>query len=184
MSEAGPTNAAPTTADKLWNFVHVQAAWFSCVLGAATHLVWLGIVGALICLALHVLRHGFNRPLRRGLATATVLWLILETVNRASGTVVPAADVLPAPLPTLWLLPLWWIFATAFSGSLSWMRGRTTIAVVMGIVFGPLGFVGGERLGALTLHGPLGTDVWFGYALLAAGWAVAMPVLLRATAAE
>lgn len=179
MTIAPTAQGAPSTADKAWNFALVQTAWFCCVLGSATHLVWLGIAGGLVCLALHLLRHGLDTRDRRAFLVATALWVVFETTNRALGVVQPATDPLPAPLAPLWLLPLWWIFATAFRRSLAWMRPWVWLQVVLGAVFGPLGFVGGERLGAVVLGPATDGTPWLGLGVLALEWAVAMPLLFR-----
>jgi hypothetical protein len=65
-------------------------------------------------------------------------------------------------------------FGTTLRGSLSWLVGRYALAAVLGAVAGPLSYLDGAKLGAVTLH----PSRAFSIAALAVGWAVVMPLLV------
>lgn len=60
-------------------------------------------------------------------------------------------------LGPLWLMALWLSFATTIRHSLGWLTGRPVLQVLLGLVGGPLAYLGGESLGALTVNGLWGT---------------------------
>jgi hypothetical protein len=82
-----------------------------------------------------------------------------------------------AALPPPWLLALWAQFATSFRFSLRAVITRPVRAVLFGAVGGPVAFLAGARLGALTLLPPLPS----GLARLSVTWAVALIVFSMAT---
>src|SRR5690606_8376185 len=78
------------------------------------------------------------------------------------------------PYP-IWMSALWLAFATTLNHSLSWLSGRYLLAAIFGAVGGPLCYYAGEKLGAITLHKPLG----YSLGLLAIAWAIAMISVLK-----
>jgi hypothetical protein len=56
---------------------------------------------------------------------------------------------------------------------MGWLKGRWALAVIMGAVFGPLAFIGGERLGAVVF-----LDSTLSIITLSVGWGLLMPLLL------
>lgn len=76
-------------------------------------------------------------------------------------------------VPPVWIVMLWIQFATLFRFTLAWLKGRTALAFVLGLVGGPIAFLAGERFGAASLdHGRLRALI-----ALAAIWATAVPLL-------
>jgi hypothetical protein len=73
-----------------------------------------------------------------------------------------------------WILALWWAFALAIVPLLAYLHRRLLLAAVLGAIGGPLAYLGAAR----------GWDVvqfaspqWHSLLALAAGWALAMPLL-------
>ena len=56
---------------------------------------------------------------------------------------------------------------------MKWMRGRWALAALMGAVGGPLSYLAGSRLGAMSFEEPVSALL-----ALAVIWAVAMPLLM------
>jgi hypothetical protein len=172
---------------KVFNFLALQGAWFACVLGSAADVHWPGYLVTAGFIGVHFAflsrsctgaaaydRRADLRADVRLAGTAFVFGAVVETVNRATGVVVPASDLLPAPLSPLWLLCLWVAFALVVRHSMAWMSGKFFLGALFGAVFGPLSWYGGERLGAVSLaSGPV--PAWV---VLGVEWAIAMPVLL------
>jgi hypothetical protein len=77
-----------------------------------------------------------------------------------------------------WLIALWLQFATLLRFSLRWLDRRPALAGLLGLVGGPVAFLSGQRLGAVTF--PAGTPI----ALAALGlvWAAVTPLLLAVAA--
>ncbi len=75
-------------------------------------------------------------------------------------------------LPPPWLLAMWAQFATTFRFSLRPVITRPIRAALLGAAGGPLAFLAGERLGAVTLLPPLTQTLL----CLSINWAIALVV--------
>ena len=53
------------------------------------------------------------------------------------------------------------------------MQGRLVLGVIFGLIGGPLAYIAGEKLGAISIVSPIALYV------LAAGWAIITPFLVR-----
>jgi uncharacterized protein DUF2878 len=70
------------------------------------------------------------------------------------------------------MLSLWIAFATTLNHSLRWLMTRPVGAALAGALGGPLAYLAGARLGALTLVTPATT-----LAIIALLWMLAMVIL-------
>ncbi|MCX7717223.1 MAG: DUF2878 domain-containing protein [Candidatus Sumerlaeaceae bacterium] len=157
------------------NFLLYQAGWWACVLGAAQgQLLWGPAVTALALAA-----HFAWVSERRGreaifVAAAGVAGAAVELFFMASGVYRLTAAASGLWWTGLWALSLWAMFAAAYDGMLRWLHGRYGLAAVLGAVGGPLAFLAGQALGAITLN-----SQWlYGLLPLGATWAVLAPLLL------
>jgi len=158
----------PSTA--LVNYALYQAGWFACVLGAARGLPGWGSAVACTLAAVHV---GLTREPAielRLMAVAVVVGVLIETILLASGVYAFSSGTLVAGWPPPWMIALWMQFAATFRLSLRPILARPLRALAFGAVGGPLAFLAGERLGAVTFLQPYGVSL----AALAVAWAVAM----------
>jgi hypothetical protein len=157
----------------LVNFIGFQVGWFACVLGAANDKELLGIFIALGIVIYHVVNQGGLLKELKLVLAATAIGLLWETW-------VLNLDILRYPshpdalfwAPT-WLIMMWALFATTINLSMGWLKGRWVLSVFMGAVFGPLAFIGGERLGAVVF-----LDSTLSIITLSVGWGLLMPLLL------
>ena len=159
---------------KILEFLGFQAVWFSCVLGAARGLPWLGPVVGLVFLGLRALACRPAGPWLGLVLLSGAIGYVLDSLLVLSGALTfPPRTALGAP-STLWMVMLWMAFAATLRGSFAWIQGRYGTAVVLGLVFGPLSYFAGERFGAVEFsRGPL-------FALIGVGlvWGAAMPLLV------
>jgi hypothetical protein len=56
---------------------------------------------------------------------------------------------------------------------MSWLKGRLTLAAVMGAICGPMSYYAGSKLGGIVFESPLAAMI-----VLSVGWAVIMPVVV------
>lgn len=153
----------------------MQAVWFSCVLGAANGMPWLGTVVGLSFIGGHLVQAGSDARREAlivlgagGIGAATdVLLLASGTVQYASGSWIPG-------LGPHWMIVLWMAFATTLNVAYVWLRGRPLAAAAMGAVFGPLSYWAGARLGGVVF--PQSTEA--GMVALALTWLVAFPAIV------
>ena len=157
----------------LVNFIGFQVGWFACVLGAANDKELLGMIIALGVIIYHVVTQGDLRKELKLILVALAIGLLWETW-------VLNLDILRYPshpeslfwAPS-WLVMMWALFATTINLSMGWLKGRWVLSVFMGAVFGPLAFIGGERLGAVVF-----LDSTLSIITLSVGWGLLMPLLL------
>ena len=157
----------------LVNFIGFQVGWFACVLGAANDKELLGMIVALGVIIYHIVTQGDSFKELKLVLIALAIGLIWETW-------VLNLDILRYPshpdalfwAPS-WLIMMWALFATTINLSMAWLKGRWVLSVFMGAVFGPLAFIGGERLGAVVF-----LDSTLSIITLSVGWGLLMPLLL------
>lgn len=156
----------------LANFLAFQLGWFGCVLGAAHDHPWLGPLVVLAIVLLHLFLS--RRPMHelRLIAAAMMLGLVIDSLLLASGWLQYPNGAWITGFAPYWIIAMWALFATTLNVSMRWIRGRTGLAVLLGSIGGPLSYLAGQKLGAISFIEP-------NYALLAlaAAWGLAMPLL-------
>ena len=162
----------------LLNFVAFQCCWFTNVINAANGVPWLGPLVTVLWLTGHLASlRGATAPggtaaeVRVLLAAIAIGWTA-DSMLTLAGLISFAENAqLGGPSP-LWTVALWACFAATLRHSLGWLRARWLLAAVLGAVGGPLAYLGGESLGAISLVGD------FSVAAVSVQYAIATPVLL------
>ena len=154
------------------NILLFQLGWFGAVYGAANQMPWLGIVVIVPILLWHLARaQHWHLELKLMLLLGAVGCVLDQTLLSLHLLSFPASDW-PAHLLPAWMVALWLLFATTLNVSMRWIKGHYLIGLVFGAVGGVLAYLGGEKLGGITLHSS--------WTLLAIGvnWAMAMPLAI------
>jgi hypothetical protein len=139
----------------LVNYTLYQVGWFACVLGSAWHRPWTGCLVAVVLLGVHLALARERLLEVRLVLLATAIGAIAEIGQIAAGSYRFTAGTVIEALPPLWLLAMWAQFATTFRYSLRPIVSRPVRAGLFGAAGGPLAFLAGEQLGAVTLLPPL-----------------------------
>lgn len=162
------------------NYVLYQSGWFACILGAAWGWPVTGLLIAVALTAVHLWLSADRGTEMRFIALTLALGVVVEGVQVWSGTYRFTSGVVVAWMSPPWLLMMWAQFATTFRSSL---RGIMTVparAALFGLLGGPIAFLAGERLGAVTLSRPLSP----GLVRLSVAWGVALCVCAVAVRAS
>ena len=155
---------------QLVNYGLYQIGWLACVLGGAWHRPWTGFLMAVILGGAH-LTLSLERSLEARLVVfATAVGALVEMGQIAAGTYRFTSGTVLDALPPPWLLAMWAQFATTFRFSLRTLITRPMRAALFGAAGGPIAFLAGERLGAVTLLPPL----THGLLRLSISWAIAL----------
>ena len=158
-------------------FVAFYVCWFACVGGAARGLPWLGplAVAAYVIAYLRTIPSGVSRMRHAWLlGLAGVVGYAADSVLVLTGVLrFPPQAVLGWP-STAWMVALWVLQAAVLGGVMSWLQSRFGLAAVAGAIGGPLAYLAGERMGAAVL----GPTQAVALAVIAAEWALAMPLLV------
>jgi hypothetical protein len=154
------------------NYALYQAGWFACILGAAWDWPFTGTLIAVALTAVHLRLSAERATETRAILLALALGLVVEGFQVWSGTYRFHSGVVVAWMSPPWLLMMWAQFATTFRSSLRSIMTVPVRAAVFGLLGGPIAFVAGERLGAVTLARPLAP----GLVRLGLAWGVALAV--------
>ena len=157
----------------LINILGFQLGWFSCVLGAAHGMPWLGPLITLPIIAWHVSGARIMRAELLLLAIVTLIGSGFDQLLLLQGWIRYPASGWPASLLPIWMVTLWMLFCTTLNISLRWMRRHTLTAIIFGFIGGPLAYLGGQNLGAMIMVET--KPLMFSLAL---GWGLLMPTLL------
>lgn len=160
-----------------YNFTASEAGWFACVLGAANGMPWIGPLAVLILVTIHL--RLIDRPGAevRLMLAAIFIGLLADSYLVASGMVSYPNGTWIEGFAPYWILAMWVMFATTMNMSLKWLKRRLPLAALLGAVFGPLAYLAGEELGAITIESRILAIV-----ALSVIWAFCMPLLLTLAA--
>jgi len=159
----------------LRNIISFQLGWFSCVLGAAHHHAWLGVLASIGLIGWHL--KVSNNWIGESclIILAMLMGLVFDFLPLSFGWIsFGSLAFWPDQIPPPWMILLWGMFATTLNVSLNWLKTRSIVAIILGALAGPLAYWGGARLGALEM-----VDFSAAMIYLSIGWAVAVPVLLK-----
>ena len=168
-----PPAAAPTRRVLLANVALSQGAWFATIVGVAHGRGAWGVAAISGVIGWHLLVSARPAAEARLVGFALLLGLAVESVALAQGHVAYPNGAWRTGWSPYWLVALWGLFAVSLNVALRWLRGRPALAALVGAVVGPLSFLSGARLGAANF-----VDMPAALLTVAAGWAVALPLLL------
>ena len=156
----------------LVNYVAFQAGWFACVIGAANGLPIIGLVVVLLAVLLHL--SWATRPLRelQLLTICALIGLTFDSMLLATGWISYPDSILVMGLAPPWIVAMWVIFGSTLNLSMSWLRGRSWLAAIFGAIGGPLSYLAGQKMGAISL-----VNQSAALTALAIGWAIILPLI-------
>ena len=162
---------------KITNFILFQLAWFITIISAAKGMPYIGVAFTMIWMLLHlsIMEELRNTEIKLFLFAA-ILGYLLDSILVVTGFIAfPEHTLLVGPSP-LWMVCLWLNLTATINLSLSWLEGRYLLAGALAAVAGPMAYVAGEKLGAITLFGNTAIFV------VSIVWCLAMPLLVWVSA--
>lgn len=158
----------------LLTFVLAQVGWFACVLGAAHGYGFYGIAIALIITAWHVTFNPRPMPELKLVLWVGLVGLVGETLLAKTGLLIYEGTQLYPGGTTYWLLAMWLLFGSFLNTLMRFLKGHYVWAGLLGAVGGPMAYIPGGNLGALSFTNTLYAGVAIGVL-----WAIAMPLLVK-----
>lgn len=156
------------------SLIGYQAVWFVAVIGASHGQAWPGVLGMLAYASLQLaLARQFRVDLSL-MVSALVCGFLLDGALVRTGLASYAADWPQLALAPIWILALWMTFALTFSQSLRYLQNRLWLAALLGLIGGPLAYLGASRGWQVV---SFAEPAWRGVLVLAVGWALATPAL-------
>ncbi len=155
------------------NFILFQIGWFASVLGGANGLPWLGPIAVLAIVAVHLWLAERATGELTLIAGCAALGAVFDSALVANGWVGYASGMIADSFAPYWIVAMWMSFATTLNVSLRWLREMPLLAAGLGLVAGPLTYLGGAGLGGIEF-----IDQTAAMMALGIGWAVMLPALL------
>lgn len=157
------------------NLLGYQATWFTVVWSAGHGRAWIGMLACVAFIAWQLSASRTRVPDVRVLFAALACGCVIEGLAASTG-LLHYASPKPALLAIpVWILLLWGAFAMTLNHSMRWFAQRPWPAATFAAIGGPLAYLAAARtFGAVAFPRP----AWPTLLWLAAGWGVALPVLL------
>ncbi|MEO5829893.1 MAG: DUF2878 domain-containing protein [Rhodanobacter sp.] len=156
------------------SLIGYQAVWFTAVIGAGHGLAWPGVLGMLVYALVQLACARNYRVDLSLIAVALLFGLLLDGSLIRSGLASYPAGWPDLTLAPGWILALWVTFALTFSQSLRYLQTRLVLAALLGLLGGPLAYLGAAR-GWHVVN--FSEPSWRALLVLALGWALATPTL-------
>lgn len=157
------------------NIIGYQLVWLACVAGAGRGIAWSGPLAASAFVALTLAFGGKREADLRTLAMAVPLGFATDSLFAASGWMIYAQA---GPWPLLapaWIVALWASFAMTINHSLAFLDGRPWLAILLGLLGGPLAYwAAADTFDAVDFGLPLPLAL----SAIAFAWAALMPLLM------
>ena len=157
---------------KIINFILFQLVWFICILGAAINETFTAVAFSFLIILFHLYLAKEKQNELKVLIIASIIGFLFDGFLLKSDLVIYADHGWSYSITPLWIIVLWMGFAITLNSSLSWLKQRIKLSAIFGAIGGPLAYLAGEKLGAVTL---LNSDALI---LIATGWAIITPLLI------
>lgn len=159
---------------RFWlTLIAYEAVWFAAVIGAGHGQCWPGVLAMLAFAAWRLSASAHRRVEWRLLLVALLVGLLLENLWVRAGLLAYAAPW-PCATSPAWLISLWLAFALTIVPLFGYLHARPLLAALLGACGGPLAYLGAARGWHAVV---LPTPSWPSLLALAAGWAIALPLL-------
>lgn len=153
------------------NLVFFKIGWLAVVFGAANGFAVHGTV-VVVAVALFHLIAAYDAKLElRVLAIAAIVGFVWETLMMGLQIVDYGQSSTLAPY---WIVAMWVLFATTLNVGMRWLQKNPWRPVIFGALGGPLSFMAGERIGAVTFP-----NAFLSLLVIGIGWAVLLPLMVR-----
>ena len=161
--------------NKLINALGFQAGWWACIAGVGRGLELEAIGFCALLAGAHLYFAQFPQQELKLAALALVFGVLLDA-SLQQFAVIDFYGWALGPLSPFWLWALWVLFAFTLNSSLAFLQKQPRVtAALLGLVFGPLTYYAGAKLGAAALDASP-THMF----LIALAWMLAMPLLVIA----
>jgi len=157
----------------VFNLVLFKAGWVACVVFAARDLPLWATVACAAVVAIHLFRVAVPVKEALFLLVAALIVLGWESLVLASGLLEYRPSSASGAWAPHWIVAMWILFATTINHGFSWIKRNWVLSAGMGLVGGPMAFVAGAGLGAITF-----TNTTAAVALIGVGWMVLLPLLV------
>ncbi len=156
------------------NLVLFQIGWWACVLLGGSPAHWSGTLIAMGIIAFHLRQSDHAGAEAKLIALAILIGLLWDSILVSAGLLDYSHGMVADTLAPHWIIAIWAVFATTFNLSMRWLKNRGIVASLTGAIGAPLSYYAGMKAGSVTMP-----DQVLAMTVLAVGWALLMPLLMR-----
>ncbi len=157
----------------VFNLGLFKAGWAAVVLLAAADMPLAGSLAALAVVVIHLLRSPGRRAELLLISVSALIGFTWESFLVLTGVLDYGTGALVPGAAPLWIVSMWMLFATTLNVGMRWLRKSNVVAVIAGLVGGPMAFIAGQGAGAVTLTEPV-----YSVIIIGLGWALLLPALV------
>jgi hypothetical protein len=154
---------------KLINFGLFQLGWFIAIWGAAHQKLLPSMIAIALILMIYIIQARYKKEAFILLLLIMLLGPIFDQCLLSFGLIEYKSQFSEYIVP-IWIVALWGLFATTLNISLSWLKHYKLLAVLFGLIGGPLAYIAAEKLNAIQLMNS------YALLVLALGWALLTPL--------
>ena len=159
---------------KLVNIIGFQSVWWGCVFGTMYNYFYLGPLLAIIFITIHMKHIDIQSNELKLILYISILGTIIDTSFIYTNLLhYEGGYSHNFPIAPLWITSMWAGFAATLNHSMSWLKNKYLTSMLLGVIFGPLAYISGQKLGVI--HFLSSYDVTM--AVLAILWGLAMPTM-------
>jgi hypothetical protein len=158
-----------------WMIIGFQVVWFACAWGISHQYPLLPLLLSLVYLNTFMSKQSDKKAAYLFLGKFLILGFIVDSLMGALGLMTFMSSY-PQPLEWVqpwWLSFIWLCFAASAKSSFSWLEKRRLIAVILGVIAGPIAYLSGQKFGVFMDIKPLG------FILLGIFWGAIMWLLIK-----
>ncbi len=161
-----------STLKKIFNALGFQGAWWLCVFGVLWGFPYLGPIAMLIFLVSHMLLMGKGKSELVFLVLMAIVGTVVDSLKASFGFISYMGGYGSVKIiAPLWITAMWTGFSATVNHSLYWIHNRYFLGFMIGAVFGPLAYMVGVNLQALSFN----YSVPISAVVLAAVWGLSVP---------
>ena len=159
----------------LINIILFQLCWWVCVLGTANNLNYIGPICMLIFLVLHLFYMNPNLEETKFVILIGLFGTLVDTGLAGTGFISYEGLYTNNTkyFAPLWITAMWAGFAATVNHSMYWLSDRPVSAFLLGVVFGPLSYITGARLGVIHFHSSILNII----VILAITWGISILII-------
>jgi hypothetical protein len=170
------TESRSTTLKIGFNALGFQSAWWLSVLGVVVGFPLLGPLAMTLYLVIDHYSFTKGQAELVLILSAILAGTIADSIFASTGLLSYAGGYDFAPgLAPLWISVMWGGFAATLNHSLGWLKKRTSLAFLMGAVFGPLSYMAGSKFEAIIFN----QDMTVSMLILGLFWGLAIPGMIK-----
>ena len=156
------------------NIIGFYIGWWTCVLGTANDIPYLGPAVMILFLIVHYYLFVSDIQEIYLVLIIGIIGTITDSLLFLSGSFIYAGaysnEILIAPM---WITAMWAGFSATVNHSMSWLKDKWLLMVISGVVFGPAAFFTGEKFGAIEFH----LSALFSGLVIAIVYGISMPAI-------